>query len=162
MRRLVVLGLAVAGVLTASGVASADHNDVAKPICADISTVSLFYSSDGVVTAGVETVEPSCKSITYTLYVIVDPGDPNSQIVTVSSRGGDDNDPVTPPNVLKLTTAPISDPDESPSQVCAYVTTSRGGQAGTNQLIDRAPNADATVSCVSLTAGGTPGDIGHA
>lgn len=150
------------GALSATGVASADDGDVARPLCADIVSASFGYSASNVVTVGIRTVEPSCKSITYSLFVIVDPGDPNSEIVSVSARGGDDGDPNTPPDVLRLQTGTINDPDENPSVVCAYVTTSRGGSGGTLHLFDRAPNADANPSCVSLTAGGSPGDVSHA
>jgi hypothetical protein len=141
VRRLFVLLLGAIGLFATSGIALADHGDVTRPGCADVRNVDFFYATTGEVSATIEPLEPSCRGITYTINVVVDPGDPNSAVVSASTRG-------TGASLVDVVTAPIADDD---SIVCAYVTTSRGGPEGLNTVFDRAP----TEGCVELLLGGS-------
>jgi hypothetical protein len=142
LKRLTIPFLVLLGVLAASGTALADHGDVAKPTCADIRFVDFGYATNGVVTGNVTTTESTCKSVTYSIYVIVDPGDPNSAVYTASARG--DGTALT-----QLATTAITDDD---NLVCAYATSSRGGQDGTNTVFDYTPNQP---GCIELALGGS-------
>lgn len=141
MKRLPIFVVAILAAAVASGTAVADHGDVTRPVCADIQIADFGYTLAGVVSVDIQTVEPSCRGVTYSLNVIVDPGDPASEVVTVSSRGNGTS-------LVQLSTAVVDDDNI----VCAYVTSSRGGQEGTNTLFDAAPNAPA---CVELALGGS-------
>lgn len=155
MRRLltVLAGVLVCGLVATSG-AFADHGD-ARAACADLnlSPQDFGYFND-VVTANVVTQAPSCTSVTYTLVVIVDPGDANSQVVTKSVSG-------TGVQPFTISTAPFTDedPGQEVSTICAYVVVSRGGRDGTRNVLDRYPNDP---NCVAVAEGGTGGGAGHA
>lgn len=153
MRRLVLVMLMTLAALATSGVALADHGD-ARAACADfnLSPQDFGYFND-VVTANVVTQAPSCPSVTYTLVVIVDPGDANSQVVTKTVAGTG----VVP---FTISTDPFTDVDETEvSTICAYVLVSRGGRDGTRNVLDRYPNDP---NCVAVAEGGTGGGAGHA
>ena len=149
MKRLLAVPFVAFGLFVWSGAASADHGDVAGKACADMVNVDFGYDAAKVATARITTVEPSCKGITYTLHVVVDPGDSNTAIVTTSTRGNGTT-------AVPVLTTTITDDD---SIVCAYVTSSRGGPEGAFQAFDRVPNA---LGCTELVAGGGGGSGGHA
>jgi hypothetical protein len=142
VRRIVVLMLIAASSLSVVGAAAAEHTDVAKPACANIRNVDFFYTFSSTVVLNLETVEPSCRGVTYTLHVVVDPGN----VVTTSVRG---NGTI----FVQITSDTFSDSDGT---VCAFATTSRGGADGMNTQFDRAPEG-----CVTLVPGGSGGFTGH-
>ena len=153
MRRLIVLACIVGGVLASASVAVADHGD-SRAACADLnlSPQDIGYGND-VVTANVVTEAPSCSNVTYTLVVIVDPGDASSQVVTKSLPG-------TGGEIFTISTDPFTDVDETEvSTICAFVLASRGGRDGTRNVLDRYPNDP---NCVAVAEGGTGGGAGHA
>lgn len=127
--------------LGAAGSAVGDHGDVTRPTCADIRFADFGYSTTNVVTAQIETVEPSCRGVTYTVWVIVDPANPSSAVVSASSRG----------NATTTVTAATEAIVDDDNIVCAYVTSSRGGPEGMNTMFDRTPNE----GCVELAVGGS-------
>jgi hypothetical protein len=146
VRRLLGLGALAITTLAFAGVASADHGDVTRPACADIRNADYFYTFESAVIVNIDTEAPSCRGITYTLYVIVDEG----EVVSTSVRGTASTTP------LQITSSTFSDSD---AQVCAYVTTSRGGSSGTSQLLDEA-GGDGT-PCALMAPGGTGGTGFH-
>jgi hypothetical protein len=150
MRRLVLLTLVAIGALAATSVAVADHLDT-KTACADLNLggQDIGYGLDGVVTANVTTVEPTCKNVTYSLVVIVDPG----EVVTASAAG-------TGTTPFLIRTEPIT--TDADGMICAFVTASRGGKDGTKNTLDRLPNETDTPNCFTITPGGTGGGAGHA
>jgi hypothetical protein len=145
LRRLLVLGVLAISTLAFAASASGDHGDVAKPVCADIRNADYHYNLDSTVNVNIDTEAPSCRGITYTLYVIVDSG----EVVSSSVRGNG-----TP--LVQITSSTCSDAD---SQVCAYATSSRGGPSGTNQLLDEI-GGDGT-PCATMAPGGSGGTGFH-
>jgi hypothetical protein len=150
MRHLTAVALVALGVLAMSSVALADHGDVAKPLCADISDANTGYGFDRIVTSQITTVEPTCKGITYSIVIEVEPG----LFVTVSSRGNNVATSTGRGEVI-LRSAPIT--GDTDDMICVYVTSSRGGKDGANQLIDRFPDT----GCTTIALGGSGGGIGH-
>lgn len=148
MRRLLVLTVIAISSLGFATAAIADDGDVAKPLCADIFDADFFYDPSGHVNVNMTTVDPSCKGVTYTIFVEVDPG----VVVSSSVRGNG------------TTVVPISSPTftDADGNVCAYVITSRGGKEGQNQPFDRFPNiGEPTGECVALIPGGSGGGPSH-
>jgi hypothetical protein len=144
LRRLLVLTVIAIGSLGLTTAAFAEHGDVSKPLCADVFDVDFFYDPSGHVNTNITTTDPSCKGVSYTLFVEVDPG------VTVSTtvRGNGTS-------LVQISSPTFSDAN---GEICAYVTTSRGGKEGQNQPFDRAPDAGApTGDCVVLTPGTSGG-----
>jgi hypothetical protein len=150
MRRLILLTLVAVGALIASSIALADHGD-AKSACADLNLggQDIGYALNGVVTANIITVEPTCKNVTYNLVVIVDPGE-----VITTSQAGTGTTPFT------ISTAPIT--TDADNTICAFVFSSRGGKDGTKNVLDRLPNETDSPDCFTITLGGTGGGAGHA
>jgi hypothetical protein len=148
VRRLLVLTVIAISSLGFSTAAIADHGDVAKPLCADLSEADFFYNPLGFVSVNITTAEPSCRGVTYTIFVEVDP----DVVVSSSARGNG------------TTNVAISSPTftDADGNVCAYVTSSRGGKEGQNQPFDRLPNiGEPTGECVELIPGGTGGGPSH-
>ena len=147
MRRLLAVPLAVFALLVWSGVATADHQETIKPGCANIADSDTFYGTSGVTTEIIISSAdgPSCKSVTYTVVVEVDPG----EFVTASAKGDGTNS-------IVVSTAPIT--GNADDFICVYVTSSRGGSAGTNNQFDRYPNT----GCTPIVLGGSGGTGGHA
>lgn len=144
MRRMIVLACVLGGMLVSANVALADHDDT-KVGCADFRNASIGYVND-VVTANFNTTEPTCKSITYSLVIIIDEGEE----VTYSVAG-------TGSTNMTIQSDPIT--SDADSTVCVYLTATRGGREGLNKIIDRMPDAP---DCTTLTESGAGGDIGHA
>jgi hypothetical protein len=139
-----------------TGAATADHLDAVRPDCANIVSTNVGYQTmNGMptVTAFVRTVAPSCRGVTYSLNVVVDPDNFFSQVVTTSRRGNGGGDVPDDATLLRLSTQ-VQDDD---STVCVFVTTSRGGAEGTNQPLDRDPDT----GCSVFTLDGGGGVIGH-
>lgn len=157
MRKLLaLLPLAAIALAVAVSGALADHGDVARPACADIRNADFGYSESKIVTGNIETDAASCKSITYTLFVLDEPGDA-AALQTPSTRGDGDAFFTTGSQAgHDLVTLTTSSGDDD-NQVCLYVTTSKGGNAGMNQLIDRTPDTD----CVLVQVGGVGGTPFH-
>jgi hypothetical protein len=151
MKRLLVLPLAAFALLVWGEVASADHDDFLKPLCADIVDANTGYTLDHVATSDITTNVPSCRGVTYSVVIQVDPG---GQELTFSSRGNGASTSTGRGQVI-IVTDPIVDDDNT---ICVYVTTSRGGPDGTNQQFDRFPDT----GCTSITAPGSGGTGGHA
>lgn len=147
---LVVIALALA----ASG-ALADHGD-AKPKCADLINADFHYESNkSAANVNLDTLTASCKSVTYTLYVLDEPADP-TPIATVSARGDGEAFYTTGDqagrDLVQLST-PVSDPDDD--QVCMYATSSNNNDASNQR--DRIPDT----GCVTVVAGGSGGTPFH-
>jgi hypothetical protein len=145
LRRLLVLACLACGVLATASVALADHGD-AKQACADIVNFDAGYTAN-VVTAVLGTVEPTCKNITYSLVVEVDPG---GEVLTFSQPG---TGTATPPFVIRSDA--ITDDD---ANVCVFVMSSRGGKDGLNKALDLLENT----GCTTLAEEGSGGGAGHA
>jgi hypothetical protein len=145
LRRLLVLGVLAFSTLAFAATASGDHGDVAKPLCADIRNADFFYTFTSTVNVRIDTEAPSCRGITYTLYVIVDAG----EVVSSSVRGDGTSQ--------LLITSPTF--DDANAEVCAYATSSRGGPSGTNQLLDEI-GGDGT-QCATMAPGGSGGTGFH-
>ena len=145
MKRLLAVPFVALGLFGVTGVALADDGDVDKPACADLSGFDPGYvSATSVVTAQIIVDGPSCRNITYSLVVEVDPGtDP----LTYSLAGNGTNSVV-------IQSAPINDDDNT---VCVYVTSSRGGREGTSRTLDRVLDSGCTV----IAEDGSGGGIGH-
>jgi hypothetical protein len=128
-------------VLVTSSVALADHGD-AKPACADIIDFQAGYGFDGVVTAHIFTVEPSCAKFSYSLVIEVDPGEE----LTYSVSGSGTN-----PTIVR------SDPitSDADASVCVYVATSKGKK---DKPVDRMNDT----GCTTIGQGGSGGGAGHA
>ncbi len=127
-----LLAAAVVLATTSAGAVPGD-TDVRGPRCADIVDGAGFY--DGTEVNFRETLAaPSCKQVTYTLYVLDEPGD-TTPLATASQTGDG-----TSTNVFFRVA--VADDD---STVCVYGTTSIGGK-----IFDRAPDT----GCVTLAVGG--------
>lgn len=135
MRRLL---LALAGAAALSlGVAPAVNaigNDAKGPACADIVAGDGFNTGESVQFM-LSVAAPSCAQVTYTMYVLDEPGDA-TPIATATLSGDRSTD--------LFFTIPISDDDDT---VCVYSTTSIG-----KHVFDRAPDS----GCVTLTVGSGP------
>jgi hypothetical protein len=149
MRRLLAVPLVAFALLVWSGVATADHEETIKPGCANIADSDTFYATSGIVTSEIiisSADGPSCKSVTYTVVVEVDPG----EFVTASAKGNGTN------SVLVSTSAITTNDD---NLICVHVTSSRGGSDGMNRAFDRYPNG---TTCTTIALGGSGGSSGHA
>jgi hypothetical protein len=144
LRRLLVLTVVLTALLVATDVALADHGD-ARPNCADIVNFDAGYTAN-VVTAVIGTAAPTCRTVTYSLVVIVDEG----STPQVYSRSGTES---TEPFVIQSGT--IEDDD---ANVCVYVMSSRGGRNGLAHTVDLLPDT----GCVTLAEEGSGGGAGHA
>lgn len=87
MKRLVIAWLAILSLASAS-LAYADPAPV-SPSCADI-TGGGFSLVNGVVGGSIDTLEPSCQTVTYTLNVIYTNGSGNKQQMKSDSVQGND------------------------------------------------------------------------
>ena len=151
MKRLLAVPFVAFGLLVWSGAASADHDDFSKPLCADIVDANTGYGLDHIATSDITTNVPTCKGVTYSVVIEVDPG---GQVLTFSSRGNGTSTSLGRGQV-RIVTDPITDDDNT---ICVYVMTSRGGSGGTNQQFDFFPDA----GCVTIVAPGAGGSGGHA
>ena len=113
---------------------TAAASDVRGPACADVADGAGFYNSTGV-SLRLALAAPTCRQVTYTLYVLS--ADGTSQLVTATATRTDGTfaffDNVTVPG--------------DPSMVCVYATTSIG-----RHVFDRAPDS----GCVVLGGAGVP------
>lgn len=135
-RMLLALAGAAALSLGLAPAVNAVGNDVKGPACADIVAGDGFNLGDEVVFRLTIAV-PSCAPVTYTMYVLDEPGDA-TPIATATLHGNGATD--------LLFSIPISDDDDT---VCVYSTTSIG-----KHVFDRAPDS----GCVTLTVDvGPPG-----
>jgi len=150
MKRLLAVPFVALGLLGVTGVALADHGDFSKPLCADIVDADTGYTLEHIATSNITTNVPSCKGVTYSVVIEVDPSTP---VLTFSSRGNGDSTSLG--RGLVTVRGTITDDDNS---ICVYVTSSRGGSGGTNQQFDRFPDA----GCVTIVAPGSGGSGGHA
>jgi hypothetical protein len=151
MRRLALVSLAATGiaatVLAAAAVSLAAGES--GPKCADITAETHNYRGTGTgggppgpYSFAMELLlaAPACKSITYTVYIVQDPG--ATPVAVQQSGTSTDGHPQF------LTTVNDDDPT-----ICVYATTtSKGGH-----VHDRAPDATATPDCLELTAPATGG-----
>ena len=151
MKRLLAVPFVAFGLLVWSGAASADHDDFSKPLCADIVDANTFYDFNGQVTSDTTTSVPTCKGVTYSVVILVDPGEE----LTFSARGNGNSTSTGRGQVIVSGSIAGQDGDNS---ICVYVTSSRGGSQGTNQQFDRFPDA----GCTPLVPGGSGGSGGHA
>jgi hypothetical protein len=152
MRRLLLLPFVAFALHVSGGAAHADHGDLSKPLCADIVDANTGYGFDHVVTSQITTNVASCKGITYSVVIEVDPG----EFIIVSSRG-DGSSTSTGRGQVILRSAAITT-DNNDDGICVYVMTSKGGSAGANNLLDRFPDA----GCTPIALGGAGGGSGHA
>ena len=147
MRRFLVGALLTASLAGAALVAAAVSVAAAGesgPKCADITGETHNYRGTGTggappgpYTFGMELLlaGPACKSVTYTVYIVEDPGATATPIEQsgTSSAGS--------PQFI----ATVNDDDGT---ICVYATTaSKGGK-----VHDRAPDETATPNCLELTA----------
>jgi hypothetical protein len=140
MRRFLVLACVVCGVLVTTSVALADHGD-AKPACADLINFDAGYGFDGIVTANLGTVEPSCAKFTYSVVIEVDPG----EVLTYSVAG-------TGTTQTVVRSDPITtDADQS---VCVHGETSKGKK---DKPVDRIEDT----GCITIAQGGSGGSPSH-
>ncbi len=114
MKLLLVLATAIAA-LGIAGPATAVGPDPGA--CADIVGGGAFYNgAEDAVRGSVETAAPSCRSVTYTIHVVLY-NESGEQIDVVSDRRqGTGESVVTGFNISGVTAA----------YVCAYATSSRG------------------------------------
>jgi hypothetical protein len=145
-----VVALAFAA-MAASAPAAVD--DVKGPACADITSTSWLYSTDGsTAILDIELGTASCPSVSYTLWVVESAID-STPVSSASMRG--DGTALTPELDVVTVQADVPAPDQD-GVVCLYATTSIG-----RHVFDWAPDADLTPNCVELLPGGTGGVSGH-
>ena len=149
MKRLLAVSFIAFGLLAWSGAASADHGDLSKPLCADIVDANSGYGlTTSVVTSDITTNVATCKGVTYSVVIEVDP----NEVLTVSSRGDGTSTSTGRGQVILQSAAITTDDNDS---ICVYVMTSRGGS---DNLLDRFPDA----GCTTIALGGSGGSAGHA
>ena len=150
MARRVVAAIALAALMAVPATAVAGPGgDVRGPRCADIvpdnpeAVSEAGYDGETQqVDAIMATAGPSCRFITYTLYVLDEAGD-STPIATMSVRGDGTNSYVT------FFGVDVSENDDT--IVCVYVTTSVGRG---RHVFDRAPDT----GCIELSSAGiSPG-----
>jgi hypothetical protein len=112
MKRLVVLAAAVAALSVAGGANAAPPNPGA---CTNIVGGGALYS-EGAVRGSIQTEAPSCRSVTYTIFVVL--YDESGQQIGIESdrQQGTGEFVVTGYNISGVTAA----------YACAYATSSRG------------------------------------
>ena len=134
----ILLGAAAATVVALSPLSAAPASavgDVKGPRCADITDGAGFYNGTSV-NLRLTLAAPSCRAVTYTLYVLN--ADGTTELATAEATRTDGTF-VFFDNVASNTTD---------STVCVYATTSVG-----RHVFDRAPDS----GCVPLTVnGGAP------
>jgi hypothetical protein len=142
-KRVLVLIAAVAAfaaTVSPSAGSAPSTSDVKGPACADIvqnnaSTTSNGFYDDTGVHFRIALAAPSCKYVTYTLYVLDASG---TTQLSSASEPGDGTD------VLLLNAAGSGD------SVCIYLTTSVG-----NHVFDRAPDSGCGVLALNGGIGAT-------
>jgi 3D (Asp-Asp-Asp) domain-containing protein len=147
--RVAALSAAFAAALCAPTAAtSARSGDVQGPACADITNggVVSYDASSRTLVFGINTANPSCTDVTYTLYVTLDNG---TVLAPVSVQGNRFVDTTVFPNQPRLD---VTVNGVFGSTVCVSATSS-ARQGNTIDLFDRAPDAN----CVEfdLTGGGS-------
>ena len=153
MKKLLVISVVALALAVTAASAPAAIDDVKGPACADITSTSWLYSSDGsTATVDIELGTASCPSVTYTLWV-VNSDDDSTSVNSASMRG--DGTELSPGLDVVTVQADVPTADQD-GIVCLYATTSVG-----RHVFDRAPDADLDPNCVELTPGGTGGVSGH-
>jgi hypothetical protein len=153
VKKLLVISVVALALAVTAASAPAAIDDVKGPACADITSTSWLYSSDGsTATVDIELGTASCPSVTYTLWVVN--SDDDSTSVNSASMRGDGTELSPGLDVVTVQAAvPLDDRD---GEVCLYATTSLG-----RHVFDWAPDADLDPNCVEVIAGGSGGVSGH-
>lgn len=133
-RMLLALAGAAALFLGVAPAVNAIGNDVKGPACADI-VAGDGFNTGGSVQFMLSVAAPSCAPVTYTMYVLDEPGDV-TPLATAKLSGDGSTD--------LLFSIAVTDDDDT---VCVYSTTSIG-----RHVFDRAPDS----GCVTLTVGSGP------
>ena len=137
---LIAAVAALAATVSPTAGSAPSTSDVKGPACADIVQNNASATSNGLYTdAGVQfriaLAAPSCKYVTYTLYVLDASGTTQLSSASVQGDGTD---------VLFLDAAGSGD------SVCVYLTTSVG-----NHVFDRAPDTGCGVLALNGGIGAT-------
>jgi hypothetical protein len=153
MKKLLVIPVVALALAAMAASAPAAVDDVKGPACADITDTSWLYSLDGTTaTVDIELGTASCRSVSYTLWV-VDSEDDSTPVSSASMRG----DGTELSSGLDVVTVQAAVPlDDRDGEVCLYATTSLG-----RHVFDWAPDADLSPNCVELIPGGSGGVSGH-
>ena len=150
-RALALFGLAIA-VLGMTGVALA--GDAKGPPCSNISfedqDLSRTLGPPNTVTLILSTPKATCSSVTYSLVVLDDSS--GTELATDPEPG---DDIAAFPDGSDFIQLQATENDSDTDGVCVFATSS----SSRDRVIDRAPDATASKSCVTVVAG-SPGGGG--